>query len=271
MIKRKQKKSFAHYLAMWGSICTGIVYTGIGVIAVLSFLKLKRGGADESSLLVYLHTFFVGRVFVWLILSGMIGYILWRVYETIKDPYEYGSDAKGIARRIVIAMTSLADALIAYSAMQVLFGTSASEKTGQPTAERNLARSILEADGGVAILISAGAILLLVGLTQMGYVINRTYRERLDIRNLKRWKQSTIHVFAWAGHFARGIIVGIIGFSLIKAGLSEQEQYVVNTDKAFDFIGDHLGAVCFLVVAVGTICYGLFMFVLGVYYDSDKH
>jgi hypothetical protein len=89
---------------MWGSVCTGIAYIGIGVIAILSFLKIKHGGADESSMLVYLHTFIVGRILVWLILSGMIAFIIWRIYETIHDPYEYGNTAKGIFRGALIAL-----------------------------------------------------------------------------------------------------------------------------------------------------------------------
>ena len=33
---------------------------------------------------------------------------------------------------------------------------------------------------------------------------------------------------------------------------------------------DSAGGLPFLVVAGGTVCYGLFMFFQGVYYDSDK-
>ena len=105
----------------------------------------------------------------------------------------------------------------------------------------------------------------------MVYAISRAYWERLDIYMLSRWKQTTIHILAWAGHFARGIILGIIGFFCIKAGITETAHYVVNTDKAFDFIGDHIGHVYFILVSIGTICYGVFSFVLGAYYDSDKH
>jgi hypothetical protein len=45
---------------------------------------------------------------------------------------------------------------------------------------------------------------------------------------------------------------------------------LVNTDKAFYFIGDDVGHAYFIIVAIGTICYGLFMFSFGVYYDSGK-
>ncbi len=85
--KNGKKRHFVHYLAMYGGISTGIVYTAIGIIAILSFLKLKEGGADESSLLAYLDNFMAGKVLIWVILLGMVSYIIWRIYETIYDPY----------------------------------------------------------------------------------------------------------------------------------------------------------------------------------------
>lgn len=72
------------------------------------------------------------------------------------------------------------------------------------------------------------------------------------------------------GYTARAIILGIIGFFFIKSGLTDNARYIVNTDKAFDFIGDHVGHVYFIGVAIGTICYGLFMFALGVAYDTNS-
>ncbi|MBA2762130.1 MAG: DUF1206 domain-containing protein, partial [Segetibacter sp.] len=115
-----------------------------------------------------------------------------------------------------------------------------------------------------------GIITSIIAVIQLGYVISKTYMARLDIDNLARWKKTSIDILAWTGHFARGIILGIIGFFLIKAGVSKNAQLVVNTDKAFDFIGDHIGHAWFIIVAIGTICYGLFMFAFGIYYDPDK-
>jgi hypothetical protein len=46
---------------------------------------------------------------------------------------------------------------------------------------------------------------------------------------------------------------------------------VVNTDKAFDFIGDHIGHPWFILIAVATVSYGVYMFILGLHYDvSDE-
>jgi hypothetical protein len=268
--ERNRKRPWAHYLAMWGCFCTGVVYTGIGVVAILSFFRVKQGGADEASLMVYLNKFVLGQIFIWLVLSGMLSYIVWRIYETIKDPYGYGTEAKGTAKRAAIAFSSLADAFIASSAIQALLGKGGAVETGQPTAERDMASRLLQESWGAWLLIITGVVTLLTAVIQMVYVISAAYKERLDIDFLSQWKQTTVHVLAWAGHFARGIILGIIGFFLIKAGVAENGQYVVNTDKAFDFIGDDVGHFWFLLVAAGTICYGIFMFALGTWYDSDK-
>jgi hypothetical protein len=264
------KDSLTHYLAMWGCICTGIVYTGIGVIALLSFFNLKQGGADESSMLAYLDQFIAGKILIWLVLTGMVSYIVWRVYETIYDPYGYGKDLKGRLKRAGIGLSSLADALIAFSALKVLFGTGAATVNGQPRSERKLAARILNESWGDWALAVAGGIVIGVAIMQMVYAITFAYQQRLDITRLDAWKRKSINVLAWIGHFARGIILSIIGFFMMKAAFEENAQLVVNTDKAFDFIGDDVGHVWFIIVALATICYGFFMFLMGIYYDSDK-
>jgi hypothetical protein len=64
--------------------------------------------------------------------------------------------------------------------------------------------------------------------------------------------------------------LGIIGFFLIKAAITKDAQHIVNTDKAFDFLGDDVSHFSFIAVAIATICYGIFMFAFGSFYDTDK-
>ena len=80
-----------------------------------------------------------------------------------------------------------------------------------------------------------------------------------------------MHAIAYAGYFSRGVILGIIGFFLVKSAVKNNSDYVVNTDKAFDFIGDNVGHVWFILVAIGTIAYGLYMFMLGLNYDISAN
>src|SRR5688572_19204348 len=114
----KKKRIIIHFLPVYGCIATGIIYTGIGVIALLSFLKIRHGGADESSILAILDDSFMGKILFWVILPGTVCYVVWRFYETITDPYGYGKGIKGITKRIGIALSAVADILIVYAAIR---------------------------------------------------------------------------------------------------------------------------------------------------------
>jgi len=267
----KGKRFFVHYLPIYGCISTGLIYTAIGVIAILSFLKIKEGGADEGSLLAFMYDYLAGKIFVWIVLLGTLSYIAWRIFEAIRDPYNYGSDWKGVSRRIGIGLSSIADVFIAYSAIMVILGISEIQADGQPEEQREMVGSMLMEGWGDIAIISLGSVILITALIQFYYGVTQGYRERLDIKHFGQNIKNLIHFFAWVGYTARGIIIGIIGFFFIKAGIIEDPSFVVNTDKAFNFIGENIGHLAFILVAVGTIFYGFFMFSLGVTYDADNN
>lgn len=269
-MKQRPQRPFVHYLAVWGCISTGIIYGAVGMIAILSFFRLKKGGADEGSLFAYLDQYAAGKIISILILGGAVAYIAWRIYETVRDPYQYGRTAKGILRRSATALSSFADALIVVAAIQVYAGDPGIVKTGEPAGLRTGTETMLEQPWGATVLYIIGGITLVAALAQFGYVITKGYRERMDLHTQPTRKRQLIDVLAWTGHFARGIIIGIIGFFFIKAAAWNDAQMVVNTDKAFDFLGDHVSHAAFLIVAAGTIAYGIFMVFFGVYYDSDS-
>ncbi|HUP14401.1 MAG TPA: DUF1206 domain-containing protein, partial [Niastella sp.] len=258
-----------HYLPDYGCMATGIMYAAIGVIALLSFLKLRYGGADEASMMAILANYAVGKIVICLILLGTLCYIVWRLYETVTDPYEYGSNLKGGIKRAGIALSTIADILIVYAAVRVLLGVSHFQSNGQPEEERAMVTKMLKGQGQWPV-IGIGLVYMFTAIIQLWYGISKGYKERVNIERFSATLRKMVYILAWAGYAARGIVLGIIGFFFLKAGINENAGYVVNTDKAFDFIGDHVGHVSFILVAIATICYGIFMFVQGIAYDTDK-
>lgn len=265
----KKQRTIIHYLPVYGCIATGIIYAAIGVIAILSFLKVRHGGADEASMMAILAKYVIGKIVIWIILLGTVCYIVWRFYEAITDPYDYGSNWKGIIKRAGITLSTIADILIVYAAVRVLLGLGHFQPGGQPQEERAMVHKML-IDQGQWPVIGIGLGYLATAVIQLWYGITKGYRERVDIERFSSFFRHTVHVLAWAGYTARAIILGIIGFFFIKAGVTENPRHIVNTDKAFDFIGDHVGHVYFILVAIATICYGLFMVAQGIAYDTDK-
>jgi hypothetical protein len=270
MVTLKNNRSIIHYFPIYGCISTGLIYATVGVIALLSFFRVREGGADESSMLAILNDYFLGKIFIWIILTGTLCYVIWRFYEAFSDPYEYGTQPSGIVKRISICLSTVADIMIAYTAIRVLLGTGRIMLNGEPKEERATAASVLHQSWGDEVLVLVGLFVMVTAAAQLFYGVTRGYRERISLDNFSKGVRIVTHWMAWSGYIARGIILGIIGFFLMKAGITRNAEVVVNTDKAFDFIGDHVGHLSFILVAMGTFCYGIFMFIMGFAYDTDK-
>lgn len=265
-----RKYPFMRLLAMYGCFATGVVYVSIGVIAVLSLLKLREGGADESSALMILNNSVAGSVLVWIVLTGSVSYVGWRLFEAIKDPYGYGQNVTGLAKRIGVAFSTLADILIVYSAARVVLRTGNIQANGVPHEERKLVEQFLLQAEGPAIIATVGIIVLLTAAAQLVYGLTSGYRERAHSNKFAGLTVNVLPVLGWIGYSGRAIILALIGFSYFQSGVRKNSDYVINTDKAFDFIGDHAGPAVFVMVATATICYGIFMFVLGLIYKTEK-
>lgn len=264
------KNTFFQYLPIYGCISTGLSYIGVGTIAVLSFLKVREGGADESSMLAILNEVIIGKIVLWIIMVGTACYIVWRIFEAVTDPYGYGKDLAGLGKRSGIALSTFADMLIVHAAIKVLLEIGDIQQSGEPREEREFVSNVLNESWGASAMTAMGVVVLVAAVVQLVYGVTRGYKERLDIHRYSKAAKATIHFLAWVGYCSRGIIVGITGFFLLKATFTRESEYVVNTDKAFDFIGDEVGHLYFILVALGTVCYGIFMIIHGIAYDQEK-
>lgn len=239
-------------------------------MALLSLLKVRHGGADEASILRLLEDVPFGMIIICVILSGMVAYIVWRVYEALHDPYHYGRNWKGIITRLITAFSAVSDALIAWPAIESLLGVNTAMKDGEPVAQRQMFSELLQKEGGIWLVGLIGLITSVTAIVQFIYMFKEAYEERIDFKRFSTLKAKIIHTLSYAGHIARGTILGIMGFFMLKAAITKNGQLVVNTDKAFDFLGDEVNHPVFAAIAVGTICYGFFMMAMGYYYDFRK-
>jgi hypothetical protein len=265
-----RRKHIIHYFPLYGCVSTALIYIAVGVIAILSFLKIRHGGADESSMLAIINDFVIGKIVIVIILAGLLCYVIWRFYEAFSDPYGYGRTISGITRRVGICLSTIVDIMIAFTAIRVLIGNNHIMVDGQPREEQEMVEALLDDTWGSTVVFSFGVIVVAVAALQLWYGITKGYKERIDLEHFNKSIQTITHILAWIGYIARGVILGIIGFFLIKSGATADARVVVNTDKAFDFIGDHVGHFYFIATAIGTICYGLFMVMMGIAYDIDK-
>ncbi len=262
-------KSVIYFLARFGCYSIGVVYILIGVLAILSFLKLAGDNAAEARMIELVMEVPFGEVLLWLMVAGLAGYIIWRVYEAVTDPYEMGSGWLGLIKRTGVALSGTGYALIGFTAVQIILGNN----NGSEEEFQLFIRDVFDWPAGRWLVAVAGLTTAGAGLVQFYYVSKRSYKQRLHMDEFSYGWETGVHVLAWIGYGARGVLLLVLGYFLCKAGLQGEPQEAGDTDSAFNFLGDGgslFGGIAFLLVAGGTIAYGIFMFVYGRYYQFKK-
>jgi hypothetical protein len=263
----KKYEKIARMLARYGCVSIGTVYILLGSMAILSLFGRAEDDADEERALDYLLEYTLGEILVWVVLIGMVGYIIWRIFEAITDPYDFGNDLKGIAKRVGIGLTSVGYGLIAFSAWDVLNGGGDdSEQEQQLMIARVLAWQV-----GPWLIGAVGVMTGIVGLFQFRFVATGAYKKWLRLEELSDTVKRIIQTLAWAGYLARGVILMVLGYFLLYGAIKKEPEEVGDTDTAFDFIGGGIvGDSAFFLVALGTVSYGIFMYVFSMRYKFER-
>lgn len=264
-------KGKARPLARIGCVSIGTVYIIVGVLAVLALLGILIEAADEERMVHVLEDVPGGSIVIWSIVLGIAAYVLWRMIEVITDPYEFGDDWRGYAYRAAIAFTALTYAAIAWSVARASLGGGNGGTDASEDARQKMVAQILEWPGGAWLIGLFASIVIGVGVAQFIHIARRSYTLEINLHDLSPAGRTIIHGLAGYGLAARGAILGVIGWLLLRSALESDPHEAGDTDTAFDFIGGGpFGNTGFLLVALGTISWGLFMYANALYYQFGK-
>jgi hypothetical protein len=263
---RRSLARVAHVLARVGCVSIGTVYVLIGLWAMLALLRLADPAADEQRILHRMLELPFGGVFIGAIAAGTSGYILWLVYEAVFDPYGFGKTLKGAAERIGIALSTFAYGVIVVAAARVLVG----EGPDGERRQQRLVATVLHLPAGRWLIAAAALVVAFTGLYQLKYVYDGDHERRLDMDTHGRRARWVVNALGWAGYGARCAILLVFSGFLLRAAYSFDPRSVGDTDSAFNVLGlsgGPVGNALFSAVALGTIAYGLVMWVNAVYFD----
>ena len=113
----------------------------------------------------------------------------------------------------------------------------------------------------------------MTGLYQLKYVYDGDHERRLEMEHHSKRARLTVNILGWAGYGARCAILIVIAIFLVHAAYSFNPRDVGDTDSAFDVLGlggGMPGNVLFSAVALGTIAYGVVMYINAVYFDFGE-
>ena len=265
MSLEKQLTPIARVLARVGCFAIGAVYVLIGTWAMLALLRVAHPAADEERILQRMLAFPLGSPFIAAVVLGTSGYMLWLIFEAIFDPYELGNTPTALIARTGTGLSALAYALIVSSGVKVLLGSGGRGEQKQQW----LVAKILDWPAGEWLIGAAGLLVAFAGLYQIKFVSDGDHERRVEMSERTPLVRTIVHFLAWTGYFARCAILLVLGWFLLDSAWSSDPQAVGDTDTAFDFLGlggGSFGDAVFTAVAVGTINYGIFMCINGIYF-----
>ena len=250
--------------ARFGLASKGAVYLLMGTLSVLAAFGLSRekGDKEQAFKLIYDQPF--GKVILVAIAVGLLGYVMLRTFQAIKDTENKGNDAKGILNRIGYGMSALLYIAIGAYALKLVFGNGGDEGGDS---RQFVVSKILTYPAGEYIVGIAGLIGIGMGIYQIARGISGRFMKKVNLLNSNM--KDAFKSAGTIGYISRGIVLGIIGYFLIRAAYASNPEQAQGTRAAFDFLQNEFGSLMMAVVALGLAGYGVFCFVKAKYQKID--
>ena len=193
-------------LARAGYASRGVVYLIIGSFALLAAIGPTGTKDSEGALLALLRQPF-GRVLVSLMISGLVGFVLWRLVQSLLDTDEHGWSPRGLAVRGGLLASAATYALLALYALSLLDVWRGGEGGKDSAADR------------IAGYVGSKPVLLVLCLIVAGVAIAHWYKAA-TCRYADHFVASEeimrfVHPVSIIGLSARGMVWGVISLLLM--------------------------------------------------------
>ncbi len=222
-IRRTASHPWFERLARLGYASKGIVYFIVGFLAAQAVFSTGSKTTDTSGALSAIVNQPFGKFLLFLVTIGIIGYFLLLMVQTILDPEHQGQkiEAKRIAQRIGYALSALAYAGLALTAVKLIMGSGG----GQKDTTEDLTAQLLAQPFGQWLVGLAGSIVIGVGFSYFYQAYKAKFRRHFKLDEMSQSELIWATRLGRFGIAARGIVFVIIGIFFIQAArLSDASQ-----------------------------------------------
>ena len=242
--------------ARLGYAARGLVYVVLGWIALSSGKALSTSETVEA-----IDDLPGGGPLLAVLTFGLFGYGLYKLYTAALDLDDDGTDAKGLVKRAARVVGGLAYWVLAFLAAKQLFSSKSGaaeggEASGSGGVKQDAASDVASATGGDTLLIVIGLIILGLAATQFYIAYKAKFMEEMP------GAPPLVKPAGQIGYAARALIVAIVGYFAVQAGLAGER--VRNFGDALAMLHDESDTL-FKLVAAGLILFGIVSFMMARY------
>lgn len=248
-------KKWVEKFFRFGLVCKGIVYCITGILATMAAIGFGGSKASKSEIFKFIYEQPFGLLLISLVALGLFAYSLLRFFQSFGDIDHKGSDASGIASRFGYAISGFIYlSLGIYAAKLAVTGSG-----GDGASRQFMVSKILAFDGGQWIIGIVGLIIVGNGVYQIYRGIAGKFMKKITVTKAELGK--IVRKAGLVGYVARGITMLVVGYLLLHAGITSNPREAKGTEGAFAFLENKFGSMLMMLIAIGLIGYGIFMFV----------
>lgn len=242
-------------LARFGYITRSFVYTIIGVLTLCAAFGIggKTTGTNGALQIIAKQPF--GRILLALVAVGLLGYVLWRFVQVIKDPGNKGTNCKGTILRLGYGASGLFYLGIAFNAALLVLGNGSSNDT---KTKQDWTAMLMQQPFGRWLVGLVGAIVIGVGFYKIYFAGKVKFRKKHDVKKLGSLQEKTLVNISRFGIAARGVVFIMTGFFVIEAAKNYNPQKVKGLDGALLTLARQpYGKVLLSIAALGLIAFAV--------------
>lgn len=253
-------------LARWGFAAKGFVYVLIGILAVMAAIGQGSGNASKQGAAQMIFDQPFGKFLAVLVVIGILSFVVWRFVQAFNSKDTGTSKNKTMLKRARYGFSGLIYLTFAVTLIRMIMGSGGGGGNGR----QQLVGKVLEMDFGPFLVGAAGIGVMIAGIYQWVRAYKEEYMKKLSFSGASSGMRENANKIGKVGYAARGIVWLLVGFFLLQAGIHSDAGKAQGQGAAFDSIEQWGGSWVLLIVALGVVAYGVFMFVKSKYYQVQS-
>ena len=249
-------------LARFGYAAKGIVYAIVGVLAVQAAFNWGGKVTGSTGAFETIANQPFGKVMLFLVAIGLVGYVVWRFVSAIFDPEHNDDGFKNVFRRLSYAVSGLVYGSLAFAALRIVFGFGSSSGSGGGDSSSEQTATLLSQPFGrwLVGLVAAGSVGYGFYCIYRGVKVK--FRKKLKLSEMSQTEQTWAIRIGRFGLICKGIVSTIVGYFFAQAARSANASEAKTTAGALQSIQQQpYGAVLMGIVALGLLAYGVHLMV----------
>ncbi|NTJ43932.1 DUF1206 domain-containing protein [Agrobacterium larrymoorei] len=237
-------------LAKAGYAARGVVFVLIAGLALFS--GVSGSTPETKSAVSYLLDQPLGRVWVGLIGFGLLGFVAWRIAQSLADADGHGRDGKAILIRSALLGSAITYVGLASYALGLAFHQSGGESG---SGEKGLAGWIMSQPFGSYLAIMVGLGFIVGGGVTAMKGVKRKFEKYVTVPQ----GNSFLTYLCMYGLVARGVVFGITGVLFTYAGYRVDPQQAGSMADALEWLHQlPFGSALYTIVAIGLAAFGAY-------------